>query len=178
MWSSIPTMSMRTTRAARRTSKKTISVLWLTFSFRWRRNHRPVNDAGLRFRSRPRLQVEVLDEYHLVALFVENELVDEPLGEENAKASGTHAECLAVFDVAQLIVFWVGDGGVGNFVQGKTFAGIANAALHHVTGAYVGNLNLLIGVEASAVLDGVDQHLARSHTHRGFFRVRQFGDLV
>src|SRR5271156_271447 len=45
MWSSIRTMSTRTTPAARRgTSRKTISVLRFTFSFQWKRNELRAND--------------------------------------------------------------------------------------------------------------------------------------
>jgi hypothetical protein len=35
----------------------------------------------------PRFEVEILDEYHLVALFVVDELIDEMLREQNAKTS-------------------------------------------------------------------------------------------
>jgi hypothetical protein len=71
----------------------------------------------------PWLQVEILDEYHLIALFVVDELIDELLGQQNAKAARAHAGCLAVLDVSQPIILRIGYGSVGNLFKGKAFAG-------------------------------------------------------
>src|SRR5208283_971177 len=114
----------------------------------------------------------------LIAFFVVDELVYEFLRQQNAEAARAHAGFLTIVDVAEQITLRIGYGCVGSLVQSKTFTRIADAALHHMTSADIGNLYLLVGVEKSTVFDRVYQHLTESSTNLASFRVRQFRDFV
>src|SRR6266852_5804183 len=83
-----------------------------------------------------------------------------------------------MLDVAQRIVRWIGYGGVGNLIQGEAFSGVADAARHHMTSAYIRNLYLLTGIKTRAVLDGVHKHFTEGATNRTSFRIWQFRDLI
>src|SRR5271157_1587309 len=160
MWSSTPTTNMRTTPAARRgTSRKTMSVLRFTFSFRLNRNEPQTTAHSLPMTAplfwRPRLQVEIFDEHDFIALFVIDKLIDKLLRQQDAEAARAHALCVTILYVTHRIVRGVGDGSMGNLIQCETLARIADAARHHMTRAHVRNLHLLIGVKTPAVLDCV-----------------------
>ncbi len=68
------------------------------------------------------------------------------------------------------IVGWIGYGSMGNLVQRKSFSRIADAALDHVACSYVRDFDLLVRIEASAVLNRVDQHFPKGRTHCSSFR--------
>src|SRR5579863_4010937 len=75
------------------------------------------------------LEIEVFDQHHLIALFVVDELIDQPLREQDSKATGSHALRFTVLDVAHRIVCWIRYGSVGDLVQSKAFTRVADAAL-------------------------------------------------
>src|SRR5206468_3962825 len=65
-----------------------------------------------------------------------------------------------------------------DFIQSETFAGVAYPTFHHVTSAEIGNLNLLVGIEPSSMLNRINQHFAKGHSNRASFRLRQVRDLI
>jgi len=115
---------------------------------------------------------------HLITDFAVDEFIDELPRKQNAEPAGAHTLRVTDLDVAYRIVRWIGYGRVRNLVQGKTFPRVTDVACHHMTGTYIRNLHLLMGVKTAAVLDCVRQHFTESGTNRSSFRVRQFGDLI
>ena len=56
--------------------------------------------------------------------------------------------------------------------------GILDMASHHVAGSNIIDLDVLLGIEVSAVLDGIQEHLAKSDGNLSAFAFRQICNLV
>ncbi len=67
----------------------------------------------------------------------------------------------ADFQAAGGLVGRIGDGGVGDGVEGEAFAGVLDQVNNGSGGAHVGDADALVGVGSPAVLDGVHQQLAK-----------------
>lgn len=76
------------------------------------------------------------------------------------------------------LVVRVRDGSVRNFVEREAGAGVGNVAGDHVLGADVFDLDMLIGIEAATVFDGVHQHFAESSGHLVTLGGREVCDFV
>src|SRR5262249_12455008 len=70
------------------------------------------------------------------------------------------------------------DGGVTNVIEGKALTRILNPAAHHSAGADVGNLDVMPGIKVAAMLECIEQYLAKRHRYLAAFRLWQVGNFV
>src|SRR5215467_15322393 len=104
---------------------------------------------------------QVLDENHLVALFVVDNLVHRVTRDEHAEAAGTNVLRLPNFHVSEWIVLWIGNGGVLEFCPGEAFAGVNDVVDDSASCAYSRNAHPFVRIELSAMLNGVEKHFSK-----------------
>ena len=124
------------------------------------------------------LGIKILNQQNLVAVLSIDKLVNQFLRQQHPESTGTHALLFPVSHVTERVFGRVGDSSVWNLVQGKTRAWVVDLASHHVAGADVCNLNILRRIEATAMLDGIQQHLAKGHADGTSLRFGQVRDFV
>jgi hypothetical protein len=105
--------------------------------------------------------IEILDEDGFVALFVEEQFVDEFFGHEKTETAGTHAARLAFSHMTERIVRRIGERGMFKFLERKTLAWIFDAANDGTFGADVTDFYKLGGIEFAAVLHSIEKDFAK-----------------
>ena len=98
-----------------------------------------------------------------VSFFVVDQFVHHLLGQHHAIAAGTQALGISGGDVPQRVFIGIGNRGVFDFIQRKTFAGVFHPAHDHVAGTHVGYFHRLVRLEFSAIFHRVEQDFARGH---------------
>src|SRR5215475_14138949 len=81
---------------------------------------------------------QVLDENHLVALSVVDNLVYRATRHEHPETAGTNVLRRSNFHVSEWIVPWIGNGGVLEFCPGEAFAGVDDVVDNGASCAYSG----------------------------------------
>src|SRR5438552_1582753 len=110
--------------------------------------------------------VRVLDEEHLVARLVVEQLIHDLTHEQEAKAAGTQALCFSHAHVAVGLAGRVADGRVLQRLRVEARAGVSDAIEEHAAPAQISDPHLAVRVELPAPLDGVGEQLVEGQSHR------------
>src|SRR6202041_772153 len=117
--------------------------------------------------------IEVLHQQHFISILIVNQLIHQFLREQYPVPARPHPSLLPERRVTNRIALRVRHRRMLYFVQRKSFAGILDAAQHHIPCAHVGNLHVLVRPEFRAMLDRVQQNLAKRDRHRITLSLRQ-----
>jgi hypothetical protein len=80
--------------------------------------------------------------------------------------------------MADRVTRWISYCSVGNLVQRKTIARVANPTSDHMTGSDIPDLDVLAAVKLPTMLNCVQKHLAKSHTNDMPLGLGKFGELI
>ena len=124
------------------------------------------DDLGL---GRDRWVIEILDEDRLVALFIEEQFVNQLFGHQNTEATRTKPARFALGHVTKRVLGRIRNSSVLQFILRKTLARVFDAANYSALGPYVADFHILRRIEFAAMLHGVEQYLTeRSGDFLGF----------
>ena len=108
---------------------------------------------------------QVLDEQHLVAALVVDQLIHQVAGHEDAETAGALSALGANLDVLDGRIVRIGNGRVRQQVHREAFAGVLNPHNQGARRAHQRNAHALPGVGAAAVLDGIQEQLAEGRRY-------------
>src|ERR1035437_9890047 len=100
-------------------------------------------------------RLPVLDEQHLVASLVVDQLIHQVAGHEDAETAGALSPLRANLDVLDGRIVRIGNGRVWQQVHREALAGVLNPHNQGARRAHQRNAHALPGVGAAAVLDGI-----------------------
>ena len=119
--------------------------------------------------------MQILDEQHIVAFLVVNELIHELLCLQKSEATWPKTFGFASWDETEEVVGRAIDGSVAEFFQRKALTGVLDAADDCLAGANDRDFHVLASVEMAAMFHGVQKDFAAGGGHAFPFCFRNAG---
>src|SRR5271163_4489789 len=100
--------------------------------------------------------IQILDQHHLVTLFIVNELIDEFFRQQHTETARPQSLLFTDGHMAEQIFGRASNGCVAKLLERETLSGIFNPAGYSPARTNEGNFHVLAGIEMGAMFHGVD----------------------